>query len=151
MTEIAKAGLGFYWSGQYTLDENDNPVPETDIEKWADWYARANRCVARTNLGTRGYVSTVFLGLDQSFHLIFGDVPNPRPVLWETMIFGGPYDQSQWRYSSRVEAFEGHAQAVKMCEDLPVWKCLLPWTRMKCAKILHCFKKRQIKRENVGT
>ena len=46
------------------------------------------------------WVSTVFLGLEMAFR----DGP---PVLFETMIFGGPFDeQFQWRYHTKKEAIE---------------------------------------------
>ena len=69
----------------------------------------ALRRVAHTKLVTsKGSieVSTVFLFLDHGY---FGDGP---PVLWETMVFGGPVDQHQWRYTSRGDAEAGHAEAV---------------------------------------
>jgi len=47
-------------------------------------------------------VSTVFLGLDHAF----GDGP---PVLFETMVFGGPLDGEQDRYCTWDEAVAGHA------------------------------------------
>jgi hypothetical protein len=51
-------------------------------------------------------VSTVFLALD---HNHFADGP---PLIFETMIFGGEYDQHQWRYSTVKQAREGHRQVV---------------------------------------
>jgi hypothetical protein len=50
-------------------------------------------------------VSTVFLGLDHSF----GDGP---PVLFETMVFGGPLDQEQERCCTWEEAEAMHAAMV---------------------------------------
>ena len=49
-------------------------------------------------------VSTVFLAVD---HNLFGD----KPILFETMIFGGPLDEYMWRYSTWEEATEGHRLA----------------------------------------
>jgi hypothetical protein len=46
-------------------------------------------------------VSTVWLGLNH------GLVPG-RPLYWETMIFGGPCDEHQWRYGSREDALDDH-------------------------------------------
>lgn len=69
-----------------------------------------------TDLGEAGKVSTVFLGLDHNF----SGLENPldyRPVLWETMIFGGPNDQEMWRYCSREEALKGHDAAVRLCKE----------------------------------
>ena len=46
-------------------------------------------------------VSTVYLGLNHAWD----DGP---PLIFETMIFGGPHDEQQWRYSTEAEAIEGH-------------------------------------------
>jgi hypothetical protein len=46
-------------------------------------------------------VSTVFLGLDHRW----GDGP---PLLFETMVFGGPLNGNQERYSTWDAAAEGH-------------------------------------------
>ncbi len=45
-------------------------------------------------------ISTVWLGLDHGF--------GKRRLIFESMVFGGPYDQLQWRYSSEEEAQKGH-------------------------------------------
>jgi hypothetical protein len=34
------------------------------------------------------------------------------PVLYETMIFGGPFDNYQWRHHNRHEALAAHDQIV---------------------------------------
>ena len=46
-------------------------------------------------------VSTVSLEFDHQY----GDGP---PLLFETMVFGGPMDGSQWRYATLEEAEKGH-------------------------------------------
>lgn len=51
------------------------------------------------------HVSTVFLGLDHNHR-------GGEPILFETMIFGGPLDGEQWRYHSYDQAERGHADAV---------------------------------------
>jgi hypothetical protein len=50
-------------------------------------------------------VSTIFLGMDVGLAA--------RPLLFETMIFGGALDRSQWRYATYDEAEAGHAAAVQ--------------------------------------
>jgi len=55
--------------------------------------------------GHKCEVSTVFLGLDHS-------LGTGKPVLWETMIFGGLHDQYQSRYTSYEDAKIGHKRAV---------------------------------------
>ena len=47
-------------------------------------------------------VSTVFLGLDHNYS------PFGPPVLWESLVFGGPLDGEMDRYSSRAQALAGH-------------------------------------------
>lgn len=53
----------------------------------------------------RIHVSTVFLAMDHGF-------AENRPVLWETMVFGGPCDDHMERYSSRTAAKAGHRAIV---------------------------------------
>jgi hypothetical protein len=61
--------------------------------------------VARTEINDKCAVSTVFLGLDHQWGE--GD-----PILFETMIFGGPLDQEMWRYETWDQAERGHEDAV---------------------------------------
>ena len=56
-------------------------------------------------------VSTVWLGMDHGFG--FGrDADEYKPVIFETMIFGGKYSDWQRRYCTEWEAIKGHAEAV---------------------------------------
>lgn len=66
-----------------------------------------SRIVAKTVLRRgkqRVLVSTVFLVLDRGFM--------ERGILWETMVFGGPFDDYLERYGSRRDAKSGHIAAV---------------------------------------
>lgn len=90
----------------FILDAENNAVEVSTLE-WARWMEHANRHVGYTEITSACNVSTVFLGLD---HRHFGNGP---PVIFETMIFGGPLDQSQWRYSSWDNAEIGHKAAVR--------------------------------------
>jgi hypothetical protein len=58
------------------------------------------------------YVSTIWLGLD-----LAADLLGRTPLIYETMIFGGPHDQRQWRYPTRGAAVAGHDQAVALARD----------------------------------
>jgi hypothetical protein len=111
---------------QYILDANGQPAPEPDPIRWALWFNDSDRRIARDNLGARGMVSTVFLALDHGFFF----EPDHRPVLWESMVFGGPLDQEQWRYTSRAEALEGHARLVALCKALS-WHAVLFTTLLR--------------------
>jgi hypothetical protein len=86
----------------YVLDDDGQPLPVADFLAWAQWFQKADRVVASDMVGAV-HISTVFLGLDHNFHA------GGPPVLWETMIFGGPHDLYQRRYISRDEAIAGHA------------------------------------------
>lgn len=70
---------------KYILDEYHNIVPVIDWRTWATWYEKAERHVGLTEVGD-ATVSTVFLSLDHN--LGYSD----RPVLFETMVFGGTLD-----------------------------------------------------------
>ena len=59
-----------------------------------------DRSVALTDVGDV-CVSTIFLVVNHNYG-------NGPPLLFETMIFGGPEDQFQQRYSTWDEAVEGH-------------------------------------------
>jgi len=65
---------------------------------------RKNKRVAETTIDD-SWVSTVHLGLDHGY----GDGP---PVIFETMVFGGPLsDECEW-YCTEAEALTGHAAMV---------------------------------------
>jgi hypothetical protein len=97
-------------NGRYILDEKGEPVPCASLMEWAKWIeGGGSRRVAEDFVGDVR-VSTVFLGLDHSF------VDGP-PVLWETMIFGGPHDEYQERYTSREAALAGHTAAVALARS----------------------------------
>ena len=103
---------------KYILDEQGNPVSERDLLVWAAWIEdEKHRRLLITNLGPLGCVSTIFLGIDHDFLSILNEEQWRRPILWETMVFGGPYDQEQRRYRSQEDALNGHAELVAMCKQ----------------------------------
>ncbi len=90
-------------SDRYILKDKE-PVECHSLMEWAKWFENADRIVKQEEIGDVK-VSTVFLGLDHSFG-------NGVPLLFETMIFGGKYDQYQDRCYSWDEAEEMHRHAV---------------------------------------
>ena len=96
-------------SDMYVLDDHGQPLRCDDLFVWAEWFEGSGekRVVAQDAVGDVR-VSTVFLGLDH--HWGFGG----PPVLWETMIVGGPHDGYEERYSSREDARAGHAYALEL-------------------------------------
>jgi hypothetical protein len=92
-------------SDHYILDENKNPKP-ANLHEWAKWFeGNRNRIVKQETVGD-AKVSTVFLGLDHSWGI-------GPPILWETMVFGGKYDQEQDRCSGGwIDALQMHERMV---------------------------------------
>lgn len=89
----------------WILDERGEPVP-ADLKTWARWFEASigKRRIAGETLD-EAWVSTVFLGLNHQF------LDGP-PLLFETMIFGGEYDERMWRWTTRHQALAGHDQIV---------------------------------------
>jgi hypothetical protein len=95
-------------TGKYILIDR-RPVPCPDLMRWGRFMQEVDRRVAFTDVDGI-HVSTVFLGLDHSWT----DGP---PVLFETMIFGGEYDEEyQERCCTWAEAEEMHRAAVKVAK-----------------------------------
>lgn len=86
--------------GNY-YDRAGNPIT---VEEWAKAFENAGNVLLKTDVD-EATVSTVWLGVDHSF----GSGP---PLLFETMIFDGPYDHDQWRYPTEAEALAHHDQLV---------------------------------------
>lgn len=99
---------------RYFILDGHKAIVCEDPMTWAKSFEDADSRVAKTDMGklfkTNRFepvmVSTVFLGLNHRWD----DGP---PLIFETMIFGGEFDQEQWRYSTWEEAEEGHKRAVK--------------------------------------
>ena len=92
----------------YYILDGHNPVPCNDLMEWGKWMGIANRIVSQEKVNG-AKVSTIFLGIDHSF-----GGPNAAPKLFETMIFGGPYDGYQRRCMFWNEAEAMHKGAVEM-------------------------------------
>jgi len=76
------------------------------MEQWCDSFSeKRDKRVAFDKLDGAD-VSTVWLGLNHQY----GDGP---PLIFETMVFGGPLDQECKRYSTEEQALAGHAE---MCD-----------------------------------
>lgn len=93
----------------YVLD-GKAPRKTTSREEFGKFMASDARIVAKTAIDGV-MISTVFLGLDQSFGQC------DPPLLFETMVFGGRHDQYQDRCSTWSEAETMHNHVVKMVEE----------------------------------
>lgn len=96
----------------YYILDGKTPVECPDVLKWARWFEEIkNRRVAEDYLSAYVKVSTVFLGIDHNFTRI------GAPLLFETMVFGGPHDGFQERYRTWDEAQAGHKAAVELASQ----------------------------------
>lgn len=82
-------------------DRAGNPV--SSLTEWLRRRTQDQVTVARTEL-PGVVVSTVWLGINLS-------VDEP-PVLFETAIFGGPHNETHWRYATEAAALAWHDQVV---------------------------------------
>jgi hypothetical protein len=102
---------------RYILNAAGEPEVCPDRLTWFRWFEASSKDRTRIVAHDRDegpdhneiLVSTVFLGRDHRF-----TGPGP-PILWETMILGGPLDQETDRYTSRAAALRGHQ---RMCARL---------------------------------
>lgn len=111
MSDIEGTFTGVWDRDHYfILGEDGEPRP-VGVLVWAAWF-EANpsaRVVLRETVRRGVDVSTVFLSTDHGYY-------GGAPVLWETMVFGGPFDEQQRRYTSKLAALEGHAATVRLIE-----------------------------------
>lgn len=75
-------------------------VKQVDQKGWENWWPTSDRMVARDTIGESS-VSTVFLGVDHGVGL-------DEPLLFETLVFGGPLKDSMTRCSTYEEALVLH-------------------------------------------
>lgn len=86
---------------EFYILEDRIPVAVSDIFIWSEWFNNAdNRRVAVTVIDGVT-VSTVFLGVAHSFRM-------GKPLLFETIVFGGRLDGVQRRCGSWQEAEQQH-------------------------------------------
>lgn len=100
----------------YLLDENKQPY-KVSLEEGLKVYEDPEMKIVQQDRFEDEdiFVSTVFLGLDHGW----GDreLPDYKPLLFETMIFGGKYNDFQTRYHTYNEAKEGHAYALNLVKE----------------------------------
>lgn len=92
-------------------------IEATDLLDWARWYENfENRIIKKTQVSVEPSVevSTIFLSIDHNWT---GN-PHLGPVLFETMVFGGPHDMHCRRYTTLVDALAGHETVVAMVESV---------------------------------
>ena len=80
-----------------------------DQNEWAERFATDGYRQVAYNVVGDVAVSTVWLGLDHGY--------GGPPLIFETMIFGGPMDHECWRWPSEAAAIAGHDQALALVAD----------------------------------
>lgn len=95
--------------------EDQTPVPVQDLLQWGRWFEGADRIV-KSDMIQGVHVSTVFVGIDHGYGWILGQ-PGYKPLLFETMVFGGELDMYQQRYSTWKGAEYGHDKVVQMVRE----------------------------------
>jgi len=93
----------------YAILEGKTVVGVDDVLEWGKFFEGKSRVVGKTKVG-KASISTVFLGLNHSWE------PDEKPLWFETMIFGGPLDQWQERYTTWDEAEAGHKKLVRLAK-----------------------------------
>lgn len=96
----------------YTLGEDGRtPTPATDTIAWADWMGDETKRRIGLDIDPvkQVAVSTLFLGINPGVFNIFG-----KPMLFQTMIFGGPHEGDAKNYYSWEDAEEGHKWACEV-------------------------------------
>lgn len=94
----------------YVLGDDGEPVKATRDE-YVEWLKTQPDTIIKQEYVGSSFVSTVFLALN---HAMNG---NQRPLLFETMIFGGALNDTQERYTTREEALRGHADWVERAKS----------------------------------
>jgi hypothetical protein len=94
--------------GWYILKDKI-PVP-SDLMEAGRWMEDPNNVIIEQTWYGDICVSTIFLGFDHTPMFFKSD----KPVLFETMIFGGEYDYDRRRYHTWDEAIIGHNEACEM-------------------------------------
>ncbi|CAL77650.1 conserved hypothetical protein [Bradyrhizobium sp. ORS 278] len=88
------------------------PKAVDDLLTWIDWFEAVESLqVAYTRVNSKCAVSTLFLGLD---HSVLG---GKEPILFETMVLGGPLHHQRRPYRTWEDAERGHAAAVVQARE----------------------------------
>ncbi len=83
----------------------DKEGHEITQDDWVELSKKESKMVCYTVVGDSG-VSTVWLGIDHR-------LGEGRPLIFETLIMGGPNANDMWRYTTSEEAEFGHLEVVK--------------------------------------
>lgn len=84
-------------------------VVKCTLQEYMNFISESNLTIKRTTI--KGIlISTCFIGIG-SFYV------RNRPLVFETMIFGGIYNNSQWKNGTKEEALKQHEQACDLVKS----------------------------------
>ena len=86
--------------GYYYILDGKTPVPVGDIKQWGQWFEKADRTVKKSTVEDME-ISTVFLGMEH------GEFEG-QPLLFETMIFSGEFNEEMIRTTTWEKAERVH-------------------------------------------
>jgi hypothetical protein len=101
-------------AGGYFILKGGEPIA-VDAMTWGQWLEAATAEYEPGHIDSRRVaawerdgiaVSTVFLGLDHQWR------PTGPPLIFETLVTGGPLDEEMDRYTTRTETLVGHERIV---------------------------------------
>lgn len=128
------------WTGdvRHALGYYDRDGNRIALSAWANMFEDRQQMLDYKRVGDTyigpARVSTVWLGLDHRMGFLWPDEAGPyRPLIFETMVFGGKLDGAYWRYSTEAEALAGHeavSASVRTAERplaLRVMDAAAPW------------------------
>lgn len=92
---------------KFWILNEDHETVSVSMREWSIYFNKPDRLLWNTTVGD-SKVSTVFLGIDHSF----GSGP---PLLFETLVMGGPLTDDMERYTTYDQARIGHITMVSQC------------------------------------
>lgn len=82
------------------------------LREWAVLFEDMEyRRIGYDEFANGAHVSTVWLGLDHNWF------PGGPPLIFKSMVFDGVHDQEMIRYSTEVQAIQGHDQLCARVRD----------------------------------
>ena len=90
----------------YFYDRHGQPITYDEYSN-LKYQTPGYRRIGSDQIG-KSWVSTVWLGFDHGYSR------TGPPIIFETMVFGGPMDGEVWRYSHEAEAAAGHLVVVEL-------------------------------------
>lgn len=115
----------------YYILKDKIPVPVSNMEETLEMWKTGEARRVKSDVIYGIHISTVFLSIDHNFY------DKGLPILFETMIFGGKYNDYQERYETWDQALVGHEIAVQMVKNTPQFQNILYFLKSKIQTIIY--------------